>query len=92
MKELASILTGKWVPNSEVDSLIIQVRKLLQGEGWAVICHGSSPRPTIPSAQDCMSMNIAPMVECQSRQVTIMADPHDLVQVYDFLWWKASDD
>ena len=36
---------------------------------------GSSPRPTILSAHDCTLMNISPMVGCQSRWVTITADP-----------------
>ena len=76
---------GEWVPSSEVESLMICVRKLLQGQSWVVIHHGVKPQ-----AHNSF-MYIAPMVGCWSSWFTVTAVPHDLIWVYDFLRWNAND-
>ena len=64
---------SQWVPNGGVGVSVIHIRQFLKGQGWVIFHHGPEPRPTIPSAQNGISMNTSLVVWCHSNWVTIMA-------------------
>ena len=92
MKALASILMGEWAPSSEVESLIIWLGKLLQGQSWAIICHGVKPQAYNPLSTKLYVNKYCPHGGVLKQVGHCHGWPHDLIWVYDFLAWDAGHD